>query len=298
MKKLRLLILATLMSAGCASNPPVSHVGVFATSAETVADSMVVVLEDVNESAVEQKKASLATKNQTIPEDAFKGTFEGNKDFQIRIEAVNSLKNYSKALSELASANFREDIDKASSDLYGSMSGINSSIALLGGPAALISDASLKAIATAVDAIGARIVEEKRFDALQEIVTSTDDAVQKLVRLIGDDLDGFKTEIKSNADSIYTDATEAYYKESDSLSYAERLERLDELDIMERRVTQAPKVVDQLDVAADQMGVAHAKLTEALEAGKYSTTDLVKEIGRLRQEADRLKKFYASLGSE
>ena len=175
-----------LLLEGCATTS-LTQISAFGKATASLADDAKKAFELIDSSTIDRKMYDVAANKSLAPKDVtFEGLFKESDSvkYQIRIAVLEKLGNYAKALDNLATADFRKDIDAASTDLYGSLSGLSATYKKVTDTDLPLKDDQLKLIATAVDAIGTVIVETKRRDAIKTIIIQTDEAVQNAAKLL------------------------------------------------------------------------------------------------------------------
>ena len=207
------------------------------------------------------------------------------------------LGDYAKALGDLANADFRRDIDKATTDLYGVLGDLKKTYNKATGQDLSISDSGLVLIAMAVDAIGMAIVEQQRRDAIKRIVIESHDAIQKVSTILKQELPGFADFAQANIETVETEMIKAYQTEVVRLSFSQRIVRLQEIRQQNQAKLAAPSFFGDLGTAAETIGTAHKVLFDAVSQDKFTTRELIQSIREMAEFAKSLQEFHKTLTS-
>lgn len=282
-----------LFWAGC--TVPLNHVGAFSQASADLAKQAADAYEYVNETTIEQHIFDIAADPNLSPDD---GTFDKpvvDSDLAARIAVLRGVENYAKALGNLASADFRKEIDTASKDLYGALGKLQNTYASIKKEPLPLSDRNLAIIATAVDVIGTTITEKQRRAALKAIVIQTDLSIQNAMKLVCSEMPALKSLVLVNLDTIWTEKVKAYQNEVMELSFDQRVERLRDIRKSYERTKTATSLLDCIVSASKKISDTHTALREAVEAGKFTTEKLVKGIKEIAEFAKSIQEFRDKL---
>ena len=144
---------------GCAVTP-LNHVGAFSQASAELAKNTADAYAYVNETTIQRKINDVAAMGNTPEDKVFEGLID-KSGLAIRISLLRGVEDYSKSLGNLASADFRKEIDAASKDLYGSLGELQNTYKVATKEKFPLSGDNLAIIATAIDAIGTAIAENK-----------------------------------------------------------------------------------------------------------------------------------------
>lgn len=283
----------TAGGSGCASTS--SHVGAFSTATRDLVDQALLAYEQVNASTVERKIAEIAADPSLLPDDS---TFEGlltNETLELRMRLLAELRAYSDALGELTLADFRKDVDRASTDLHGALRGLRDAYEA-GGQTLTLTDDHLGIIAAAFDAIGASVAENKRRKAIKAVVIQADSAVQEVSRLLRVDLPQFSDFAMRNIETVETEMIKTYQRDAPRLTFSQRVARLEKIGEKNRLKKGIGRFFEDLGAGAAKIAGAHSALRAAVERDKFTTRELVEAIGELAAHAEAIRKFQRSLG--
>jgi len=294
-------ILATLaglglLAAGCST--PSTHVGAFARAAGDASENIQNALRAVDQTTVERKLSDIAlsTNRPVITAETFQGLFDEEKQLRPRLAVLEQLEGYANALGNLATADFRKDIDTASKDLYGALAGLAATYTKATGKPLQVDEADLMIVATSIDAIGTVIVEARRQQAIRQIVVKFDPAIQKVSAYLARELpDLYSDLVKANLEATSDDLTSAYKREAPSLNYQERMTALRRLGQARQAPRAAPALFAAAGRAAAEIGAAHAALQAAATRRKLTSRELVAHIKTLVATAESIKEFYEKL---
>jgi hypothetical protein len=203
----RWAIAAGLLSAlaGC-TTPSTAQVAAFGHAAGVLADNAKRAFELVDRSAVDEKIYDVASDTSLAPKDeTFRGLLTApagapiqSDALKARLQLLEQIGAYARALEELAGAELQKDLDKAARDLYASMSALRTSYEAATRSQLGLSDQSLGGFATAVSGIGGLNSGMRRQNALKTVIVAADPAIQKAAELIGREL-GKDSELARNA---------------------------------------------------------------------------------------------------
>lgn len=288
------IIICVAVLFGCAR--PTTHIKAFSMASEELATQAIRGYEVLNETTVQRKIAEVAADPKQLPdEDTFVGLLEGNKNLAIRMMALDYLRDYSAAFGDLSTADARTDIDEASKDLYGALIGLKDTFKKETGKDVGIGDKDLAIIATAVDAIGDIIIEAKRRGAIKTIVIRADPAVQNVSKLLKDEISTFAEFVKSNLSTIETEMIKSYQERAEGLTFDQRVKYIQRIRKQHQIVRDTENFFKDVGTAAGMLGTSHATLREAVEENKFTTPELIQQIGELVDFTKSLRKFHKEL---
>ncbi|OGP68904.1 MAG: hypothetical protein A2031_05920 [Deltaproteobacteria bacterium RBG_19FT_COMBO_43_11] len=294
-----------LLLEGCATTS-LTQISAFGKATASLADDAKKAFELIDSSTIDRKMYDVAANKSLAPKDVtFEGLFKESDSvkYQIRIAVLEKLGNYAKALDNLATADFRKDIDAASTDLYGSLSGLSATYKKVTDTDLPLKDDQLKLIATAVDAIGTVIVETKRRDAIKTIIIQTDEAVQNAAKLLevefgkDSELSKFVHENLTDADGSLRTAYNIQ-KKSPNSTFNLRYEMLVKIRQMYNAAQTSPMLFDNISAGAKKVREAHATLKTAVMKDEFSSAEIAKQIGELVTFAKSVHSYYEKLGSK
>jgi len=125
-------LMLILLLTGCASTASLTQISAFGTGTSSIAENSKKAFELIDSSTIDRNMYDVAADTSLYPKDeTFEGLFKGTelkKQLQLRLTVLEKLGSYAKALEKLATADFRKDVDAASTDLYGALSGVESHI--------------------------------------------------------------------------------------------------------------------------------------------------------------------------
>ena len=299
-------ITVLLLLAGCAPTTSLTQISAFGAGTSSIAENSKKAFELIDSSTIDRKMYDVAANPSLFPEDAtfdglFKGT-DGKKQLQLRLAVLENLGSYAKALEKLATADFRKDIDAASADLYGALSGLNSTYKKATDKDLPLKDDQLRVIAGVVDAIGTAIVESKRRDAIKTIIIQADDAVQDAAKLLeadfgkGSEISKFvQTNLVNAGGSLRT----AYniQKAAPDSTFNLRYEMLVKIRQMHDAAETILLLFDSISASAKKVREAHSSLKSTVTRDKFSSAELAKQMGELVSYAKSVNSFYKKLGT-
>lgn len=296
-KKFPIVIFLSFILASCASNTA-THIAAFSKASVEISSQMIKGYQMVEDTTIRRKIVDVAADPTKTPtENTFVGVLDGEESYKVRMKALNNLRSYSVALGELSSADFRAEIDKASKDLYGSLTGLSATYKKVTGKEAALKIEDLAIISTAIDAFGSAIVEKKRRNAIKQIVINADPTIQEISTLLKDELSTFINFVKANLFTIEAETRKSYQKEAIKLGFENRIKVLVKIQKLQKQVSEVEKFFKSLGIASAKLGKAHSTLRIAVEKNTYTTPELVEQIGELVDFAKSIKKFHKDLTS-
>jgi hypothetical protein len=302
------LALGSLLLTGCPS-PSLNQIRAFGSASTDLADNAREAFELVDRSTVDRRMYDIAADPQTgVTQTAFVSLFDkrdsatGEKvdALKVRLQLLSQLGGYSKALEDLASADFQKGINDASKDLYGSLSGLSQTYKQATNLDLGITQEQLGLFATAIASLGDAAAEKARRDALRTIIIASDPAVQKAAALIESEL-GKDSELarfaSSNLENMQGSLQQAYnlQRTRPESTFQSRLAMLEEIRKLDRIVKGTPAFFEDVSAGARKLADAHAVLKKAVEAGKLDTAEVVTAIGELATRAKAAKSFREAL---
>ncbi|GBC60418.1 hypothetical protein DENIS_1370 [Desulfonema ishimotonii] len=283
-------LLSLLLISGCAV--PLNHIGAFSQASADLAQNAADAYERINESTIERRIYDIAADSELSPdENTFRKLLPG-RDMVARTELLRGVEAYARALGQLAAADFREEIDTASKELYGALGKLKTTYDSYAKDALPLPDKSLSVIAASINAIGTVIVEKKRCEALKTVVIQADPAIQKSMALTAREFSVFQEMYTANLNTVWAEKIKGYQREVGSLNYEQRVKRLYEIRKTYTRVITSSNIIRALSDAGRQVAGAHAALRQAVENNEFTTDRLVKEIKNVVELSKSIKDFH------
>lgn len=285
-----LLVLAT----GCTS-VPLNHVGVFSQASADLAKSVADGYEMINSITIERRLSDIASETDRYPnENTFKSLIAG-PNLTTRIRLSRGVEAYANALGDLASAEFRKEIDAASKNLYGALDDLQQTYAKSTKANLPLSDDNLALIAIMVDAIGTEIAENKRRAALKAVIIQVNPSIQQAMQLVSVELPELREFSIASKKTVFTDLIKAYQHESLGLTYDERIMKLDQIRIAHKEAEAISDLFNDLIASSKQIASAHATLRRSVEENKFTSRELVNEIKTLASFAKSTQHLHDRL---
>jgi len=211
------------------------------------------------------------------------------------IRALSALQQYSESLGMLSSAMFRDDIDEATQNLYGSFNSMGAQYQKLTGKSLQRNEKTLGVITTLIDGIGVAVVEQKRRKAIKEIVIYSDPYVALLADAIYEKIDENIDVLKLNNTQILIERIVSFRKRAPNMKIEARVKKLREL----KREADYLDSIDVIYAAAKQavlaLKKAHAVLRETVSQDKFSSAQLSQAIGDINSLKKHMKSFSRAL---
>ena len=287
------IAILVLSSSGCTT--PLNHIGAFSKATADLSKQAASAYEKVNETTIERRINGIAAEVGTSPDDDTFNKLIGGTNLEVRVALLRGIEKYADALGDLASADFRKDIDAATKDLYGALGNLQKSYMAATKSQAPLTNDNLAIIATAVDAIGTTIVEERRRDALRTVVIQANPTIQKSMELFKKELPMLKELIMLNLDTIYTEKVKAYQKEGKNVNFEKRVGMLREIRSSYDQMEASKILIENLSIAATRISDAHNILYVTVEKNEFTSKELVNEIKKMAELAKTIKEFNEEL---
>jgi len=295
MKYKKVLLLSLIIFFTGCTTVPLNHIGAFSKATAGLAETTAGSYEFINNSTVKRKISDIASDlTQSPDDDTFKKIIT-DSNLAVRIKLLKGVESYAKALGELASADFRKDIDEASKDLYGSLGNLQKTYSDATNMKLPLSDESFALIATAVDAIGVALAENKRRDAIKSIVINSDSSIQMTLKLVSKEMTDIQKFALANMNSIYVDKIKEYQTESKNLTREERVSKLNAIWKAYNIAQATSELFKNVIVSSEKIASAHAVLKNTVEADKFTSKALVTEIKELVTFSKTTKSFHDEL---
>jgi len=297
MRHLTLLFSIVLLLSGCGVAAQTGNIGVFGEATKGVTDKIDAVITEYNEANIQNVVTKLAQHKKTITIDDFNPVTEliikeaDKKDYAL-YKANQALGDYALALSGLAQAGSRQEIDVAATKLYGSLQTINSQYKVLKGTTTnLIDDKTSAGLAKVIGEIGNLYIEEKRGEAIKSIVISADKYIQIICDVIIEEL--LKGTIETRIFTMRNTEISGYIKDyNDTLATSATAtfeDRLKSLNVIYKKyeVMQASSApVAQAINAVKAIKEAHGTIKSDVEKDIFTSKNIVEAVGKLKDIND------------
>lgn len=282
------------MLTGC-TTVPLNHIGVFSQASAELVRSVADGYEIINHNTIEHRISEIASETGSYPSEATFKDLTPSSSLTTRIRLLTGIKSYVDALGDLASANFRKEIDAASKELYGALNELQQTYAAATKTQLPLSDNDFASIATAVDAIGTAIAEDKRRAALRTVIIQADPSIQQTMQLVSSEMPELREFSTTNKKTIFTDLIKAYQHESLALNYSERVMRLAQIRLAYEETEAMSALFTVLTASSEQIAKAHGVLRRTVEANKFTSRELISEIKELVSFAKSTQHFHDRL---
>jgi hypothetical protein len=189
MNKILVITLGSFLLAAC-STTPTGQVEAFGMAAEQVTSDVDIVLREFREAGIQQEIIALSHEGgkltlsslQPLNKQLIKAT---NYKKNALVRANKELNLYAKSLVALANSGSREEYSQLALNLSTSITGMNEQYKVLSDNSKdIVDDQTASKISRVVGEIGYFYTQNKRAEALREIIVNTDDAVQELGKII------------------------------------------------------------------------------------------------------------------
>lgn len=299
------VLAAAVVLPGC-STTPTTQITAFADATHAVTEKVDTVLGEYNDASLQRQFTDYAATynlrfaKQLTSDELAKITKPIDSRFRKTLaiyKANQALGTYSKALSELAIAGSRSDIDWAAANLYGAMTSLNDQYRTLeGGERNLFDDTKLATVSTLIAAFGSSIVEERRNKAIKGVVTEADPGIAAICDTLDSQLEaaGLEDVIAQSRKYILTEELLDYrtrVKTDRPLGW--RREQIARLYGMQQDISNSKLQVQQTRKAIIAVKDAHATIAKELRADRFTSAAIASTIGRLKD----LEKHYDDFDS-
>lgn len=293
MKKIICSIIYILLLPACSSTPT-THISAFGDATEAITIKVDAVFNEYNDASLTRQYTDYAAtyngkqvKHLNINELAkIKRPITANQKKLFAVYRANkAVGSYAKALSKLATANTRSEIDLAVANLYGSMTILNDQYIVLK-DVELFDGGNLLSISKLLDAIGNVIVEKKRREAIKEIIIHADPNIS----LICDEIN---LQLKTAGIEDAISSSRQYILSEELIDYKSRINKLSTLDKrrleikrlhqLQQSIINSKLLVQQTQRAVIEIKKAHSTLAASLKDNKFTSSSISKAIGRLKE---------------
>ena len=292
-----ILLLVTILAfvvSGCVSSKTSGNIAAFGTATKGVTDKINTVIKDYNDALIQNELTEIAQSRSRFQINSFDSIEdilikEAEKKNYDLYKATQALGAYAKALSELANAGSREQIDLAATKLYGSLNGMNEQYkAILETQDDLIPNETSSLISRVIAEIGSYYIERKRNKALKEIIPAANGPIQIICDVIEKEL--LKGAMERR---LYT------MKHTELYGYISDYNDIVAIESFEKKRAILSKVYEKyLEMQSSSASIqtatkairaikkAHNTLNNDLMKGEFSSGDIVKAIGELKNIHD------------
>jgi len=298
-------LLLALAGCGTASK---AQVAAFGHAAGLLADNAKRAFELVDRSAVDEKIYDVALDATLAPKDeTFRGLLAApggdsakSGALKVRLQLLEQLGAYARALEALAGADPQKELDQAATDLYSAMSGLRTSYEAATQSKLGLTDESLGTFATAVSGIGGFNAEQRRQHAMKTVILAADPSIQKAAALVQRDL-GKGSELARNAkeslDNAEGSLRQAYNQEKalPTASFAARLAMLERIRALHATAAAVPGFFEDVSAGVESLAAAHKALAGAVSKDALTPEVAAQEIGELVARARAARAFRDSL---
>lgn len=290
MKKLAIgLLIITIFISGCASTPT-ANIEAFGNATKNITDKIDAVIKEYNTENINNELTKLAQHKKSITIstlDPVKKVIIGSADKKnyALYKANFAIGSYASALSGLAKSGTKNEIDIASAKLYSSLYNFNEQYKTLKETNEdLISDKTIAGIGKIIAAISGAYIEKKRGEAIKSIVIKADPAIQSICDVIINEL--MKGVIEKRLYTMRSTELSGYIKDYNSSvsnsSFSKKRKSLDAIYIKYLAMHSSSASVTQAIKAMTEIKNAHSTLKNDLEKDKFSSKEIVKAIGKLK----------------
>jgi hypothetical protein len=286
------LVFISLIS-GCTSTPT-GNVEAFGNATKEVTGKIDAVIKEFNEMNISneltklaQHKRAITTSSLSPVKDVLIG--EADRRSYALYKANRALGTYAEALSGLAKSGSRDEIDLAATKLYASLHSFDEQYkALAGTEESLVADEASAGIGKAVAAAGGLYAERKRDQAIKVIVVKADPYVQTIADVIIEEF--LKGVIEERIYTMKHTDLSGYIKDYNAVvataSFGEKRKMLDDIYSRYLDMQSSSASVVQAIEAVKQIKKTHSTLSQELAEDKFSSKELVRAIGRLKDLND------------
>jgi methyl-accepting chemotaxis protein len=215
------------------------------------------------------------------------------KDSKLRAELLSSLGKYAESLETLANWDIRGNIAKSTATLGDSLEGLSASYNALSARTFPLSSSEINLLETLFRTAATKYLEAERKQAIKEIVTKTNPAIQQVadilpyeLRLMGKNLHSHMT---TTRDSLILS-----FNSSPSRDISKVLELSNYLREYSRQVDQVRPAFDETAEVIVKIGAAHQALADAVAENKFSSKQLQQELQDLNEAVSAVKKTYSA----
>lgn len=227
-----------------------------------------------------------------------KGGFQSVENMDLGITALS---NYGTAISSLASAGSRKDMELASANLYAAAIKVDANYqTIAGGQSANADDKKIAAIvSSAIVEIGSFYNTHKRNAALRKIITGADPQVQEICNTLskGLEIDGFGDLIRANKQRVlFANINEYNFVITTTpTTLAWREGELKRLIALRSDLDKSAESITNVKKAIAAVGETHAALVKAVKDNNLNNADLFHKLNNLKSMVDHAKAYNETL---
>ncbi|WP_120512694.1 hypothetical protein [Photobacterium salinisoli] len=222
---------------------------------------------------------------------------------QFALYALNrSLQDYSQALSELADAKYRGDIDYAAAKLSGSLISANKQYqALTDTPLLDASDDTFHILSSAIAGIGATVAESQRRKALKDIIIKADPTISTICDTISQRLSSgrlYAALLSERRDMLSTDIRRFnIMKTQGKLSHEAVIAQIESLTQRSVDIASTALIFKQMAKATQTLKEKHHAITRLVANNEFSGKAFIRIAGELSETGRHYSSLNNLLGS-
>lgn len=299
-KRILFLIVVILITTGCANRQTAAQVKSFSLATTALSDQTIKAVELTNSSTIERKihdVALLSGDDLDKLDDKTIYDIKGLKKDMQSIKALNALKAYAKSLGALSDADFKNDIDNASKEFYGSLISLDKTYNELSQKNLGIGNEEFALLSALVNTVGTAVTEYKREKAIKEIIIKSDPYISQLTDVIYDSVGknkdvivlNYKTTLNNEILVYRTDVKKGRYP-----NVEDKIEKIKNLRELTDRLHKMETIFVDIKKSIKKIEKVHHVLYKTVTS-EQKTDDLKKEIGELVSFSKEMKLFYKSL---
>lgn len=295
---LTLLLAATLGATGCQAIPADRQVSTFAAATSMVATVTRDTLESANNAVVTRKLRERAEDGGGVDDALFTPLVEGAA-YTARIEFLNALERYARALDQLASADRTKAMDKALAKVAGALDALGKHYESITGK----KEPSVRggAVKQLVTVIGGAVTQAQRREGISRAVAIQHEVMQDMLPVLREEMapDGsFGIAHLNQAENEIATLMSRYNmdRKQDDLSKNpdQRLKRLKRIQEAWAKATTVMRLHGYLQDAIDQLIIAEQALYDAT-TGAGNREHLFEAVGRAADQARAVSRIRKQL---
>jgi hypothetical protein len=308
-----MLSLATSLSLVSCVKQVRSTVPTFAQAAELTSTNVQAAFTSVNQTYNTAQQIHYAvTYDGTVDPSNISSGWLSPDALNVRLQVLQGIKQYASELNSLTASSDVDSLNKASTAVGTSLTGLTKTAAFKKMSSDLPSDVANQA-ATAIDALGNWLVELKLKNNLPALIEKMDPSVQSICTLLSEDIGSINTDpvqpsgghglrqvlwdqynsviISQNQYILKNQCKDGEGARANCFTAEERLAEIQKLPALVEQRNTADQTLQQVQTTVKQLARAH---TELLKAAK-SKQNLTADLGDLLAETQRLNGYYNSL---
>lgn len=295
MKNKSILLLVVAFTVTACSSIPTAQIEAFGDQSKELSANISLVLTELYNSRL-NKEVEMAIGQEDVVTNLDslhvfdKHLFKTEKDKKSAslVKASNALNNYFNAIHQLALIGDKEKHALSGADLSSAVFSLNDAHEALGETGEIISKDDAALLGKITGSISYLYTKNKAAEAIREIVTTSDPAIQTIVKAMDSALgEGYvqMTLYAYREEHLVANLIQ-YEKTEGKMTIAKRRVAVNELLDEYRELKGTSEAIKNTRNSLNALATAHGKLSKSLEDKKYTSKDIVAAVKILKAEGE------------